>query len=299
MRKTTDFLLINLQLFAEGGDGGTGEAGETGVTATAAVSQGESSSGETGEQTTSTAGGQVAQPDRNAEFEKLIKGDYKDLYDAKVQDTIQKRLKSTKETVDRYNQLAPTLEMLSHKYGVDATDIEALNRAIQDDDAYYEEEAMEKGVSVEQLKTIKKMERENAELKRQMQEQQVRDNANKIYVKWLEQAEALKGVYPNFNLDAELGNPEFLNLIKNNVDVRTAFEVIHKDEIIGSAMQFTAQHTKEKISNSIIANGNRPTENGNGSQSSAIVGTDVSQLSREQREELIKRAAQGETIRFK
>ena len=291
MRKTTDFLLINLQLFAEGGDGGTGEAGETGVTATAAVSQGESSSGETGEQTTSTAGGQDAQPDRNAEFEKLIKGDYKDLYDAKVQDTIQKRLKSTKETVDRYNQLAPTLEMLSHKYGVDATDIDALNRAIQDDDAYYEEEAMEKGVSVEQLKTIKKMERENAELKRQMQEQQVRDNANKIYVKWLEQAEALKGVYPNFNLDAELGNPEFLNLIKNNVDVRTAFEVIHKDEIIGSAMQFTAQHTKEKITNSIIANGNRPTENGNGSQSSAIVGTDVSQLSREQREELIKRAA--------
>ena len=289
MRKTKDFLLLNLQLFAEGGDGGTGDAGATGVSATAAESQGVN---------TSTAGGQEAPPDRNAEFERLIKGDYKDLYDAKVQDTIQKRLKSTKETVERYNQLAPTLEMLSHKYGVDATDIDALNRAIQDDDAYYEEEAMEKGVSVEQLKEIKRMERENAELKRQMQEQEVRDNAAKMYAKWLDQAETVKQIYPNFDIETEMQNPRFVDLLKSNVDVRTAFEVLHKDEIISSAMQFTAQQTKQKVVNSIIANGARPTENGNSSQSSALTKSDVSQLSNQDIDALIDRAKRGEKIRF-
>ena len=287
MRTFEKFLFLNLQLFAEGGDGGTGDAGATGVSAAAAESQGVN---------TSTAGGQEAPPDRNAEFERLIKGDYKDLYDAKVQDTIQKRLKSTKETVDRYNQLAPTLEMLSHKYGVDATDIEALNRAIQDDDAYYEEEAMEKGVSVAQLKEIKRMERENAELKRQMQEQEVRDNAAKMYAKWLDQAETVKQIYPNFDIEAEMQNPRFVDLLKSNVDVRTAFEVLHKDEIIGRAMQFTAQKPKQKVVNSIIANGARPTENGNSSQGAALTKSDVSQLSDKSIDEILKRAKRGENI---
>ncbi len=131
-------MFLNLQLFAEGaggGDGGTGAEGATGVNATAAVSQ-------TGE-TAAPAAEVISPEDRNAKFEALIKGEYKDLFDAKMQDTIQKRLKGTKDTVDKYNALAPTLEMLSKKYGVEASDIEALNKAIQEDDTYYEEEALE------------------------------------------------------------------------------------------------------------------------------------------------------------
>lgn len=300
MRKKQLFLTLNLQLFGEGagesGDSGTGEQEATGENAIAAVSQSKGENNPEGQ--TLTAEGQATPPDRNAEFEKLIKGEYKDLYDARIKDTVQKRLKSTKETVEKYNALAPTLEMLSKKYGVDASDIEALNKAIEDDDAYYEEEALQKGVSVEQLKTIHKMERENAELKRQMQEQEVRENANKIYSKWLEQAEALKSVYPNFNLETELQNTRFVELLKSNIDVRTAFEVMHKDEIVGSAMQFTAQQTKQKVVNSIIANGARPTENGTGSQSSAVVKSDVSQLSNKDIDELLRRSKHGERITF-
>ena len=186
-------LLLDLQCFADGGagaDGGTGAEGATGETAVAAVPQ--STRGvknplanvrygiqETDAQTADVQKAETVEgvPDRNAEFERLIKGEYKDLYDAKVQDTIQKRLKSSKETVDKYNELTPTLEMLARKYGVDATDIKALNQAITEDDSYYEEEALEKGISVQQLKAIRKMENENAELKRQMSEQAERQNA--------------------------------------------------------------------------------------------------------------------------
>ena len=310
------FPKINLQLFAEGagGDGGTGSGGATGVTATNAVSQTkgvksnplanvvygkQDDAAQTADvQTNTTVAESVQQPDRNAEFEKLIKGEYKDLYDARMQDTIQKRLKGTKETVDKYNSLTPTLELLAKKYGVDANDVEALNKAIEADDTYYEEEALEKGVTVEQLKEIKKMEKENAELKRQMQEKNAKEQGAKLYAQWMEQADKAKTIYPSFDLRAEMNNPKFLDLLRANIDVRTAYEVIHKDDIIPAAMQFTAKTVEQKLTNKIIANGARPTENGISSQSSAVVKSDVSQLSKADRAEIIRRVQRGEKIRF-
>ena len=236
--------------------------------------------------------------DRNAKFEALIKGEYKDLYDARMQDTIQKRLKNSKEFEEKYNALSPTLEILAKKYGVDASDVKALNKAIEEDDSYFEEEALEKGITVEQLKEIRKMERENADLKRQMEEQNRRENANKIYAQWMEQAEAAKKVYPSFDLRAEMQNPQFVNLLRSNVDAKTAFEVIHKDEIMPAAMQYTAKAVEQKLTNKIIANGARPAENGNSSQSASTTKSDVSQLTKADRAEILRRVARGEKISF-
>ena len=304
-------MILNLQLFAEGaggGDGGTGSEGTTGENATAAVSQTKGVKNPLanvvyGKQATEEASPaakvvETATEDRNAKFEELIKGEYKDLYDARVQDTIQKRLKGSKETVEKYEALTPTLEILAKKYGVDASDINALNKAIEEDDSYFEDEALEKGITVEQLKEIRKIERENADLKRQMEEQNRKENANKIYAQWMEQAEKAKAVYPSFDFRAEMQNPQFVNLLRSNVDVRTAYEVLHKDEIIPAAMQFTAKTVEQKLTNKIIANGARPSENGNSSQSATVVKSDVSQLSKADRQEIIRRVQRGEKIRF-
>lgn len=312
--KTDNFIpMLSLQIFAEGGgaagagagDGGTAQG--QGVTAAAALPQtkGEKNNPLSGvkygiqeESAPAAEVQQTATPDRNAEFEKLIKGEYKDLYDARMQDTIQKRLKGTKETVDKFNALTPTLELLAKKYGVDASDINALNKAISDDDSYYEQEAMENGMTVQQLKDFKRMQRENAELRQQMQEQQRQENANKLYASWMNQAEEAKKVYPGFDMKSEMNNPEFVKLLRSNVDVRTAYEVLHKDEIIPAAMQFTAKTVEQKLTNKIIANGARPSENGMNSQGAAVVKSDVSQLSKEDRAEIIRRVARGEKIRF-
>jgi hypothetical protein len=312
------FQRLNLQLFAEGaGEGvsGTGADGATGVTATNAVSQTkkgvksnpladvvygkQEESAQTADvQSNATVTESVEPPDRNAEFEKLIKGEYKDLYDARMQDTIQKRLKGTKETVDKYNALSPTLELLAKKYGVDANDVEALNKAIEEDDTYYEEEALERGVTVEQLKEIKKMEKENAELKRQMQEKNAKEKGAQLYAQWMDQGKATQKIYPSFDLRAEMQNPQFIDLLKANIDVRTAYEVVHKDEIIPAAMQFTAKTVEQKLTNKIIANGARPAENGISTQSSAVVKSDVSQLTKADIDEVIRRVARGERISF-
>ena len=306
------FRQLDLQLFADGGAGaagGTGAEGATGVTATAAGSQQKGVKSNPladvkyGLQPTeekAPAAEVVENPteDRNAKFEALIKGEYKDLYDARVQDTVQKRLKSSKETVEKYEALAPTLEALAKKYGVDAADIKALNKAIEDDDSYYEQEALEKGITVEQLKEIRKMEKENAELKRQMEEQNRKENANKLYKEWMEQAETAKSVYPSFDLRAEMQNPKFVDLLRSNIDVRTAYEVIHKDDIIAGAMQFTANTVKQKIADNIIAGGARPSENGNSSQGASVTKSDVSKLTRADRAEIDRRVARGDKISF-
>ena len=311
MNKTRLFpMFLNLQLLAEGaggGDGGTGAGGATGATATAAVSQkgvkpNPLADVKYGIQPTEAAtptAEVVENPteDRNAKYEAFIK-ENKDLDDARIQKIVQNRLKNSKETVEKYEALTPTLEILAKKYGVDASNIEALNKAIEEDDSYFEEEALEKGISVEQLKEIRKMERENADLRRQMEEQNRKENANKLYSQWMSQAEQAKSVYPSFDLKKEMQNPQFRNLLQSNVDVKTAFEVIHKDEIIPAAMQYTAKAVEQKITNKIIANGARPTENGNSSQGAAQSKSDVSQLTKADRAEIARRVARGEKISF-
>ena len=291
MKKKNLFLMtLDLQLFAEGGDGGTGSAGATGETGTAAVSQ---------TQITDADGTTATTIDREAEFEKLIKGEYKDLYDARMQDTVQKRLKGHKETAAKLESLTPTLEMLAKKYGVDASDIDALNKAIEEDDAYYEEEALEKGVTVEQLKEFKKMERENAELKKMRDEQNAKQAAEKKVAGWMEESKQVQAIYPQFDLRNELQNPKFVDLLGvPGVDVRTAYELTHKDEIIAGAMQFTAKTVEKKIADKIAANGARPTENGLNSQSASLTKSNVSQLSKADILDIQRRVARGEKVSF-
>ena len=313
MTTKSKLLSLNLQLFAEGatgGDGGTGAEGvaDSGFATTqkgvknplANVKYGKQEDVQTTDVQTTNAAEQVTVPteDRSAKFEELIKGEYKDLYDARVQDTVQKRLKGTKEQVARLESLSPVLELLGRKYGVDVADAEALVKAVEEDDSYFEEEALEKGITVEQLKQIRKLERDNAELKKQMDEQKTQEQAAQIYRGWLQQAEEAKKYFPNFDLDTEMQNPKFVDLLRAHIDVKTAFQVLHQDEIIPQMMQHTAKTVEQKIVNNIRANGARPNENGTSSQAAAITKSDVSQLSKADRAEIARRVARGEKITF-
>ena len=309
-------MLLNLQLFAEGtgsagatgGDGGTGAEGTMGATVTAAMSQkkGVKSNplanvvyGKQAEDASpvSEVKTETTTEDRNAKYEAFIK-EKKDLDDARIQDIVQRRLKNSKETVEKYEALAPTLEILAKKYGVDATNIEALNKAIEEDDSYFEEEALQKGITVEQLKELRKLERENAEFKKMHEERQRKEQAGKQYAQWMQQAEEAKRIYPNLNLEEEAKNPQFLRLLNSGVDVGTAYKAIHMDELIPAAMQYTAKQVEQKLTNKIVANGSRPMENGISSQGATVVKSDVSKLTKADRQEIIRRVARGEKISF-
>ena len=311
MKSESIIPMLSLQVFADGGAsaGGAGDGGTAqgqGVTAGAASQQTGAkgnplSAVKYGIQEESAPAAEVQETtttDPNAEFEKLIKGQYKQQYDQKVQDIIRKRLKGPMETVEKYTAIQPVLEILAKKHGVDAGDIDALTKAIEADDSYFEQEAMELGMSVKQLKELRAAQRENADLRRQIQERQKQENAEKIYSTWMQQAEETKKVYPGFDLRAELGNSKFLDLLNSNIDVRTAYEVLHKDDIIPAAMQFAAKTVESKLASKIASGASRPAENGMNSGSAAVVKSDVSQLTKADRQEIIRRVARGEKIRF-
>lgn len=326
MRKSKIFpSLLNLQLFAEGaGESGTADTGATGENAVDAapqvkgrkqnplagvkygiqddssfVPEGGRKNAQAADVQKKAAEGAGLTADRNAEFDLLVKGEYRDIYNARMEETVKQRLKGSKETVEKYNALLPMLETLGRKYGVDASDTKALSKAIEEDDSFYEEEALEKGISVKELKEIRRMERENAELKRQLDEQRARENADRLVASWIDQGEKLKAIYPSFDLDREMENPKFTDLLRvPGVDVRTAYELIHKDDIIAGAMQFTAQTVEKKLADKIRSGGARPAENGMNSQAASLVKSDVSQLTKADRAEIIRRVAQGERIRF-
>lgn len=322
MNKSTISTIVNLQLFADGGDGAatTGDTGTNGVVEATGVTSGvpdlklkaeeknplanvkygiqegdnSQSSVATNKNETDTKKPTDNNIDKKAEFKKLIKGEYKDLYDERVKDTVTKRLKTSKEAEDKFNSLAPMFELLAKKYGVEATDIKGLMKAVEDDDAYYENEALERGLTVDQLREIKKIERENAELKKQSAD----DNAKKIYAEWLTQAETAKQKYPSLDLSEEIKNKDFAELLRCGIDVDTAYTVIHKDEIMSAGMQYAAKKTEEKLANNVLANRARPTENGINSQASAVIKSDVSKLTKEDRAEIIRRVSRGEKIKF-
>lgn len=306
---------LNLQLFADGAaDGGNG-AQETGATEAVAAPHTRAKAnpledviyGKQAEQPvqpTSQAEETTVTPEQlKAEFKGLITGDgkFKDLYNEGVEKIVKNRLKGIKPKAERMDALAPTIELLAQRYGIEADDenfISALNKAIEDDDKFLADEAMERGISVDELKNIRKLERENAVLRRSQQEAEDRRRADEIYTKWLSEAEQMKGIYPEFDLQTELqNNPQFVDLIQlPTVDVRTAYEITHKDEIVAAHMQVAAKTVEKKLANSVAANAKRPTENGVAAANAQKVKKDVASFTRADRDEIRRRVARGEEI---
>lgn len=279
MKKT---FWMNLQLFADG-------AAATGVTGTAAESQ----TGSADAQGAPIAQVQEEKPrDLNADFEALIRGEYKEQYNKRVQETVRRRMKGTQETVDKYNSLVPLMELLGSKYGT--SDIAALTKAVEEDNGLWEQEASERGISAEQLRQQKKLERDVKLMEQRLAE----DSQRQAYEQLHRQTEELKNLYPNFDLDTELQNQNFVKMLRSGIDPKTAFEVIHHDEILPAAMQWAVQQTKEQTAKAVAANAARPTENSVSSQSAATVKKDFSKMSGAEIRDIRERVMRGEKFSF-
>ena len=225
-------------------------------------------------------------------------------YNKEMQAIIRSRLKSEKSAEEALGKMTPAIEVMARKYGLDAKnmDYEALAKAINDDDAYYEDKALEMGVSVETAKKVDQMERDTERQKameqRTLQEQAIQQH----FIKLEQQGEAMKKVFPNFDLRTELKNPAFARMTSPNVgiSVEDAYYAVHRNEIQTAAMQVTAQKTAEKISNAIQSGSRRPNESGTSSQAPSVSTFDYAKASRDQREafkkDLRARLARGEKV---
>ena len=294
-----ELFLVNLGIHDGEGGGGTAGAG-------AAAGSAESAGTPAGTE----AAGQEAQQgaDDRAEFERLIKGQYKAYYDEKVQGHIKERFKASKQAEARMQKtidgMQPVMQMLAEKYHADPGDVEAISKAIQEDSSYYEDEAAERGMSVEQLKEFKRISRENAALRAAEEQRQEKAGQQEAMLRWQQQSETVAQKYPGVQgLEEEANDPvtgeRFLQLLSSGIDVENAYKVVHMDDLISGALEYGVNKARQDTVQTIKARGMRPSENGASGTGAAVQHKDVASLTKDERAQLMKRALRGEQIDLK
>ncbi len=153
------------------------------------------------------------------------------------------------------------LGIAAERYGVPRGDIAALERAVSEDLQYR---------------------RQNA------------DMAARLAV-WRAQSAQVSELYPDFDLNGSLADRRFFSLVYRGIDLQTAYEITHRDEIISAAMAYAVKEMKRRGALNEAAASDRPRE-GALVSGSAVPDSGAKTLSRKQRGELIRRAERGERV---
>lgn len=236
--------------------------------------------------------------DKKRAFEELINGEYKDIYTEKFQEVFNRRFKEAKNNEAKLGEVQPILDILMGKYNIADGDIKKLAKAIETDDTYWEEAAEAAGLTVEQYRTVQKLERENKDLRLRQQRAEGEQRANTQLSEWYRQADSVKQLYPNFDFRTELQNESFKKLLLSGLPVQHAYETMHLDELVNGAAAVAAQQAQQRTVSNVKSRASRPSENGTSSRSATVFKSDVSKFTKEDRAEIARRAARGERIEF-
>lgn len=286
-----DLLGLDLHLFDGEGEGapaaadGGGEpdgAGEPGVLAARRPGQAE----------------QRYMPPEGAKptFDELIKGEYKEEYERRVKAQLDRRFKVQEAILQRQKALEPAIELLARRYGVEPGDAQALAQAIENEAP---QEAPANGEEdLDALKREKQLQRESCTLQRVREQQQSQQQAQRIYDGWMRETQEAQKIYPSLDFHQEAQNDDFLRLLRAGVGVQHAYEVIHRDQVVGGAMAYTARQVAQRVASDIQARGARPQENGASRNTASAGGLRAGELSNQEVLELAQRAKKGINTRF-
>lgn len=334
---------MNLQLFADGDAGGSAAAGEGGAEATPAVQEPalrpaqerlarrsgalrSKASPAAPAQETASEPAQETQPQESGKpeaeeekpqeqkaektpeekrkaFGELVRGEYSDIFNEVMQQAIIK----AGEAVHADPKAAALRQALSEAYGVDGEDVDGLIEAVKNgkvkDDAYYEELAQQRGVSVKTVRELDKLESDlrrandqNAKLQAAQQEAARQQRAAQIRAQWDAEAAQLKAQYPDFDLGEVLANEQVGELMRRGVSLPDAYRAAYFNHIMEQATARTAQTVEQGVTARIQQRAARPGENGTRPGGAVTTKFDISNTTRRQREELERRARRGEKI---
>lgn len=289
---------LNLHLF-DGAEGGAAPAAG-GAEAAAAADSGAAVQQE-------QAAEQTAVPTFEDRM-KALKDEFPDEHGKYMQSQFGRRMKASEDAAkaaqDQLDKITPMLSTLAMRYGIDAADTAALAKAVADDTSFLEDVAAEKGMSVDEFIADQANQAKIRKADAIIREQEMQQKFNQQMAGWEAEAEAVKAYYPQLDIHNELTHPEtgerMLSLLTRGVDVRSAYEVIHMQELTASAMAKTAQVVQEKTVNNIRANGMRPQENGVGGSNAAVATRPKSpaEMTRKERDAIGRRVMRGERIEF-
>jgi len=163
-----------------------------------------------------------------------------------------------------------------------------------------EQEMLEKAEAkiIERLKEIEEelyvLQRQDRQREENYQKKVVDIEVRKIEEELKKEADELKKLYPDFDVETELENPVFVSLVNQGLSMKTAYEAIHLDEIKTKG----AEEAGKKAILGYKKNALRPEENGISLRLGGILKSGVHSLSKKDRAELAKRARKGEIITF-
>lgn len=275
------FYVLRLQRFAEGGS----EGADSGATS-------QDAAGNTGEATSQDAAAEAQET--RVSFDELIKGEYKEDYDKAVQKIVRQRFAKAKANEEQLSKVAPILQALASKYGCDAADVDAIAQYVGEDDALYEDAALQAGMTVDQYKQYARVMAENQRLIAERQANEQRRAMNAKVAQWREEEKAIKAEFPGFDLDSMIQDDTFNRMVQDGVSLRNAYIAMEADSILPAAMSYAAQQGARKAQATIAQRGSRPVEGGMSGQAATKVTTDVSKMSNAEIADMAARIMRGE-----
>lgn len=302
----------DLQIFAEtaeaAADAGAPAGDSTG--SEAAATAGEDQAAEQAAPAEQKAAAEKPAVDRKAAFRAMIDGEYKDLYQDAVRAAVGRRLKSTEADVARLGKLAPTLDLLAHRYSLDPAgmDPDALYQKMLADDALFEDRALEAGRTVEEERQTYRRESEGrekdrkiAELEERLRETASRTAQQEFNERMDREIGETRAKYADFDFQKWYGgedekNDTFRKLLRNGFSVVQAYEFADRDNLTEAAIRYAVEHTAERVADTVRSGASRPRENGQGRAAPAENKIDVNKMTSAERRDLIERAKRGERI---
>ena len=268
-----------------------GEGGGEGSAATGAEAAApETTEGQKAEQTPE---------EREKAFNDMINGDFRDLFDARMQKAIKERVGEVKQLQQQLQQQNDVIGLVAKKYGISTDKMGDIREALESDDVCWEEAAADQGMTVDSYKKMVKLEAENEALHKAREEAERKNQKDAVFQKWDREAEELKRMYPQFDLQSEIQDKRFLDLMGAGIDMRTIYETLHHDEILPALMQQTAKAATKQQAAAARSGQMRPAENGMSSRPAAQTVKDPAKMTKEERQEYARRAARGEIITFR
>ena len=247
-------------------------------------------------------------------FDDLVKGEYKQDFDKRVQDILHKRFREDDARRERDGKIDQLLCTLGELTGVTADeaggyDPETLRKALLGNTGIVDAVAMEAGVGTEQYLAQLQMRTENASMRRQLdtmrqtrQQQEQEARSRQAFDALQQEAAQLQRIYPQLDFAGLMQDAQAVRTLQAlqaagaNSPVRTVWEAMHRDEILSGVAQAAQQRGMQQVAASVAANGKRPQENGGTPQGGILTGMDVKNLSRQQRQDIRRRVARGEKI---
>ncbi len=224
---------------------------------------------------------------RLAEYNRM-KEEYKDLYSEDVQRSINRMHAKNQKLTEQMDKHTALIDMLAVRYGVEGGDVSQIMEQIEKDDAFFESKAMEEGMTVEQYKKYAKMEAENRRFQEAQEQAANMRQRQDMYARWDREREACEQKYPGFDMEAEVrDNPEFVRLLGSGVDVTSAYQAVHFDDIMRGVIKSAEASTKKRVVDTVRAGVARPAENAAGSTQPSVTSIDINGMSKEEFAKLV------------